>query len=406
MRLLVWGYTALLVYGSLYPFSGWTLPPAPLFSFLSTWPHTLEKTDVILNVLIYAPLGLLITYRLTRSVHFGSALLAATATGTFLSFVIECIQQLIPGRVASLSDLAMNMTGALLGGTVAAFLTRGTISGAKVAALRGRWFHTGTLPNIGLITLALWTLAQTSPLVPSLDVSHLRHGVALFLHALQSPQRLSFYETFSYAFYIAGLGLLAITIGQRGKPVLLLFSGYVICVLISKMLIESRQLSPETLAGAVIAFALLSLMRYISQKAMINILGIMLITAGLVLYELAPVRDFPTYAFNWAPFGGQMISLNGLQSILDIFWPLFAIAFFTRTVTPLHWQYRNAFSGGVIVLITVFLLEWAQQYLPGRHGDITQVMLGVLGWVIPWCVHAEYHAQDRVAFAPTDGSGR
>jgi VanZ family protein len=397
MRLLVWVYTALLVYGSLFPFSGWAFPHTPLFSFLSIWPATLERSDIILNVLVYAPLGLFIVSCLIGTMRFAPALLLASLAGTSLSFIIENIQQFLPRRVESTSDLVMNMAGTILGGMIATFFSRETVSGAKLVAHRRLWFRTGTLPNIGLITLGLWALTQTTPLVPALDMSHLRHGLAVFYYALQEPE-LGIYETSIYALYITGLGLLAATIGQRGKPVILLFGVFIACVLISKMLIETRQLSLEALAGATVAFAVLLPFRRIAHNTVVlNIVGAAFIAAGFILYESVPVPGFPRYTYTWTPFSAQMVSLNGLQSILEIFWPLFALAYFTRSITLPHLWYKGAIFGGVMVCSTVFVLEWLQQYVPGRHGDITQVMLGILGWFIPWLINWKDHAQEPAA---------
>lgn len=389
MPYLVLGYVVMLLYGSLYPFSGWTIPAAPLLSFLGSWPATFELADIVQNVLVYAPLGLFTVLWLVGTLRLRTALILATLSGVTLSFFIENIQQFIPSRVASTSDLVMNLLGTLLGGIAATFFTRETFSGAKLSEFRNQWFRAGSLPNIGLVTLGLWTLSQTSPLVPSLDIAHLRHGLSLLFHSLQTPGSIAVPDMLIYALYITGLGLLTFTIGYRDKPVFFLFVALIVFVLASKVLVEGRQLSLEALAGAFIAGFLLMPFRVIANsKVAASALGIVLITIGFTLSELTSISGSVKYAFNWIPFSGQMSSLNGLQNILEIFWPFFAIAYFTRYLTP---SYRNdevAFLGGVIVFATLFGLEWVQQNLSGRHGDITQVLIGLSGWVIPWRVRS------------------
>ena len=54
-------YLLLVVYASLYPFSGWRIPNTDATHFLlSRWPAYVVASDVVLNVLAYVPLGLLL----------------------------------------------------------------------------------------------------------------------------------------------------------------------------------------------------------------------------------------------------------------------------------------------------------------------------------------------------------
>lgn len=379
----------MLLYGSLYPFSGWVMPAEPLCGFLGSWPVRLEMADLVQNVLVYAPLGLLTVLWLVGNLRFWPALILTTLSGTAISFIIENIQQFIPSRVASTSDVLMNLLGTFLGGIVAAFLSPETFSGAKLSALRNQWFRTGPLPNVGLITLGLWTLSQTSPLVPSLDIAHARHGLSLLLHSLQTPENVMISAMATYALYITGLGLLAFTIEHRSKPVFVPFLILIAFVLLSKILVIGRQLSLEALAGAFIAVLALIPLRCIVKSGMaVCGLGITLIATGFTLSELTSIPGLEKNAFNWIPFSGQMMSLNGFQDILEVFWPFFAIAYFTRSVTPVYQRDVTAFCGGLIVLSALFVLEWFQQNLAGRHGDITQVLIGLSGWIIPWYIYA------------------
>jgi VanZ family protein len=398
--LLALVYAALIVYGSLYPFSDWSTPAVPLFSFILVWPSPLDKADVIQNLLIYAPLGIFVVTWLGGRMRFLPALLFATLAGSGLSFMMESIQQFLPSRVASMADLAMNAAGTFMGGLLAALLTRETLSGTRLLQLRDGWFRAGHLPNIGLVTIGLWALSQTSPLVPSLDVAHLRHGLSLLRQSLTHPQDINLVQATTYAFYIAGLGLLAGTLGHRGKPVIALFMALVAFMLACKVLVVGRQLSLEAVTGAVAAVLLLVSLRSLTSK-LSALAGIMLIAAGFVLYELAPGSGLFTYPFNWIPFFGQMRSLTGLENILEMFWPFMAIAYFTRYLVPVYRRDETALCGSFVVLAALFLMEWHQQALPGRYGDITQALLGFSGWLIPWCIGFEDYISQRPAAAFT-----
>jgi glycopeptide antibiotics resistance protein len=73
-------------------------------------------SDVIINILIFIPLGILIHGMLR--VRCGLALkisLAAFLAGTSFTFGVESIQHLSLTRHSSLIDVSMNMTGTALG---------------------------------------------------------------------------------------------------------------------------------------------------------------------------------------------------------------------------------------------------------------------------------------------------
>ncbi|NHZ43586.1 VanZ family protein [Massilia aquatica] len=381
MRRLVLVFLVLIVYGSLYPFSGWSEPLAPLFSFLFANPARVEKADLVQNVLAYMPFGLFMVAWLMRSTRFGVALVTAAVAGGVLSLSMEAIQQFLPSRDASRIDLVLNIFGSVAGGLLASLLHGHAVGGPRLVALRAHWLRTGTLPNLGLAALALWALSQTSPLVPTFDVGQVRHGLALLYESLRAPETMQIAQVLTYAGYLAGLGLLAHTVTRDDKPALLLFGSLVACVLMLKIIVEGRQLSLEAVAGAVAAWMVLLVVRRVRRAAW---MGMALIGAGFVISELAPGPDGMIYAFNWIPLVGQMRSLSGLQNILEIFWPFFAIACFARSITPIGHRQPVVVIGTVAIAAAVFWLEWSQQGLPGRFGDITQVLLACAGWIIPW----------------------
>ena len=400
MRRLVFVFLVLIVYGSLYPFSGWSEPLAPLFSFLFASPTRVEKADLVQNVLAYMPFGLFMVAWLMRSTRFGVALVTAAVAGGVLSLAMESIQQFLPSRDASRIDLVLNIAGSVAGGVLASLLHGRTLAGPRLVAVRSHWLRTGTLPNLGLAALALWALSQTSPLVPTFDMGQVRHGLALLYHSLREPGSMQVAQLLTYACYLAGLGLLARTVTREEKPALLLFGSLVACVLLLKIIVEGRQLSLEAVAGAFAAWMFLLVTSRLRQVAW---MGIVLIGAGFVISELAPGPDGMLYGFNWIPLVGQMRSLSGLQNILEIFWPFLAIACFARLMTPLGHRQPVVVIGTVAIAATVFWLEWSQQTLPGRFGDITQVLLACAGWIIPWTFAGPDFTQ---AHAAKSGVGR
>jgi VanZ family protein len=400
MPALVLIYAGLIVYGSLYPFGPWTEPGVPLFSFLGAgWPRDLSRADLIQNILVYIPLGLLVVW-LNCRVRFSLAVLIAILAGGVLSLTMESIQQFIPDRTASIVDLVVNVLGTFLGGLLAGLMTQETFAGARLTEQRQVWFRTGPLPNLGLVVLALWALSQTSPLVPSLDVGHLRHGLALLYRSLQHLQNFKLAQAGTYVLYITGLGLLTFTLAQRNKFLIVPYCALVGFVLACKVLVVGRQLSLEALTGALLALLFLASLRRMPPKAA-AIIGIACVAPGFTLYELAaPGAAMVSYSFNWVPFAGQMSSINGLENILEILWPFLAIGYFVRYLAPSYLAAEYAIAGGTTVLSVLFFMEWYQQFLPGRVGDITQVLIGVSGWALAFCVgHGKYGGKHR-AYQP------
>jgi VanZ family protein len=394
MLLAMLAYLVLVLFGSLYPFQGWHVPASPLFSFLWIWPLHLDKADLVQNVLVYAPFGLLTTLWLSRAMRLAPALLLAVVLGTLLSLAVECLQQLNPARVASVADIAMNSLGTACGALLSTAMLRHTFSGAVMLTWRDHWFRRGALANTGLVIFAFWLLSQTSPLVPTLDVGHLRHALSGLFHAVQDPRHIDLPKLVSYACDIAALGIIALLLSRPERPVMMLFVLSIACVLLAKVIIVSRVLSLEATGGAALGIAACAALR-IAPGRLLPFLGMLLAAAGLTVSELTPVRGGATSSFNWIPFVGQMHTYAGLENILELLWPFMAISWFARMATP-----RSAASwampvGAVLVTAAVFALEWGQQWLPGRYGDITQVLLCLAGWIIPWCVHDDsWHDTD------------
>ena len=156
-------YAALVIYASLFPFMGWRWPPGQELAALLAlpWPRWVLPYDLWFNLLGYLPLGALVAIAWRRSGGAAWAALAAAVLGpVVLSYSCEVLQQFLPGRFASLRDLAMNSAGALLGAVLAvAWLGLG--GGSLWQALRERWFLRDSAGALAL--LALWPVGLLFP---------------------------------------------------------------------------------------------------------------------------------------------------------------------------------------------------------------------------------------------------
>jgi VanZ family protein len=161
-------YVALIVYASLYPFTGWRDQGIESWAWVaSPWPKYWTWFDFIANFFGYMPLGFLLALGFLRRGNprfaAGNVLAAVVVAGcssALLSFGMESLQSYLPSRVASNVDFALNTLGALAGALVAAGLEKaGAID--HWSRLRVRWFVDDA--RGALVLLALWPFALLFP---------------------------------------------------------------------------------------------------------------------------------------------------------------------------------------------------------------------------------------------------
>lgn len=159
----------LIIYGSLYPFS-FVAPPSgsflPVLSRLG-WART-TRADVLANLLLYLPLGALLSFALPARWSAARTAFMAAGVGTLLAATLETLQLLEPFRVASLTDLVLNGIGTFAGavlslGVRAAGERMGPVLGAidlraapVALALVTCWLFTRLAPFEWNVTWGAW----------------------------------------------------------------------------------------------------------------------------------------------------------------------------------------------------------------------------------------------------------
>ena len=158
---LAWLYAALIVYASLYPFTGWRVPGVGPLDFLVVHTRGWTWFDVISNLLGYLPLGFLLFVAFLRSGRSaGAAAWTALLGGAMLSFTLEVLQNYLPQRASSIVDLLLNTLGTALGVGIGVLLNaRGGIE--RWQLMRDRWF-VGRSAG-GLALLLLWPIGLLFP---------------------------------------------------------------------------------------------------------------------------------------------------------------------------------------------------------------------------------------------------
>ena len=192
---LAQAYATLIVYASLYPFSGWRDQGIAPWAFLaSPWPKYWTGFDVAANLVGYAPFGFLLALSFMRKGgtpvmprnRNRSAIAVATLVGALLSLCMEALQSYLPYRVPSNLDFALNALGALGGAVIAAGLE---LAGAidRWSRFRLRWFVDEA--RGGLVLLALWPFALLFPASVPLGLGQVfeRLEIALAEWLLDTP---------------------------------------------------------------------------------------------------------------------------------------------------------------------------------------------------------------------------
>src|SRR5262245_48096060 len=113
---LLLGYTLLILYASLSPFTGWRDAGIDMMSFVTEpLPRFVSKFDLAVNALAYIPFGFLATLVVMPYARPLAAAIAGICAGIALSFALETAQGFLPGRISNNLDLIANACGTLAG---------------------------------------------------------------------------------------------------------------------------------------------------------------------------------------------------------------------------------------------------------------------------------------------------
>jgi len=344
-------YAVLVLYASLYPFTGWRWPPGPsLGSLLALpWPPWRDPFDVWANVLGYVPLGALL---FVAQVRFGlaawRAALFAVLAAAALSYATELTQQFIPRRVPSLVDWALNSTGAAAGATLAALLLRlGMLQ--RWQALRERWFVRDSAGALSL--LALWPIGLLFPTPVPFGVGHVGEQLHETLAAmfrdvawagalqglLDRPSTWvaplpPWSETLAQTFGLLAPCLVALSVARRGWHRPLMVAGLVLLGVAATTLSTALSfgpahamawVTPRSLPAMLLAIALALAFTGLPPRAAAG-LGLAVMGALAVLVSQAPVDPYFAHSLqNWEQ--GRFIRFHGLALWIGWLWPYVAM---------------------------------------------------------------------------------
>ena len=326
---------AIIVYGSLFPFDfhAGARPEGPLRYLLSTWNSRAGRLDLILNVILYLPLGFF-SVQAVRGRPL-TRLLLVTVVGIGLSTSMELIQFYDRSRVSEMTDVYSNAAGALLGAICGIAQCRWAPGQPFVVLMIGCWLSSRLFPH--------------APAPQAAPLGLLRHLVMWLVVGLMLESLLG-----SARARLAILALVPAVLGMR-------------------MLVTGSAPDVQEISGAMLAVLLWSslLFRLPLRGALVAACFVALVAEQ----ALEPfIFQHPARAFGLIPF--RSFIQAPIETALRVF---LEKAF---TYGALLWLIVRAGSPlGIATLASAALvlgLRLAQIYLPGRSAEITDVVMVLL----------------------------
>jgi len=379
-------YVLLLLIGSTYPFTDWQWP-AP-GNWLNSFEHSMRyvpRSDFIINFLIYIPLGLLISILLRKQINYFPLLITSTAIATGFGLIMEALQLFIPPRAHSFIDLSMNASGAFAGALIHHFTKKHSKSGNYLRDIRYKWFRQGRYAELGLVIIGLWALSEISPLAPTIKFELIAVEYSNFTQHLFAYSGLNFFTITAFAFEIVALFLITEFILNNKTTSLFVFGVFAGVVIYLKLPVADTRLAPEYVWGLIAGIGFY----FVTQKQSINSRTKLVMYALFLAYLISQLNHPPQIlsenfnAFNWLPFDSDAKRINRVTELLNIAWIFLALSFFTLSIKQANVK-KNGLIGLSLIGIVTLLLEWQQLTLQNTSADITDVMVAMFAWALPY----------------------
>lgn len=349
------GMLLIIVYGSLYRFEFRTNtdPAGPLRFLLANWNRLTKPSDVLANILFYAPFGFFLArsfmrYRRAVTVAF------VTSAGLVLSFAMESMQFYIVRRSAAMSDVYADTVGTLLGATAACLGLR---------LVRPFSFDLSRNRFVALLLLS-WLGGRLFPYLPTTNV----HKYWDALKPLMSNPVLPPVDLYTEAVGWLAIALLLETFfgTSRSRTAL---SVLMAAVLLARIVIMRIVLIPAEVIGGIAAVLVWMLLSRVRTR---TIIITVLFVVSMVLQGLEPFQ-FTSMArpFGWIPFRSFLIGPIDL-AIISFFGKVFAYGCLVWLLMRSGCSWFSSTVWGATLVLT---LRVTQIYLPGRSAEITDALM-------------------------------
>jgi len=351
--------TALILYGSLYPFD-FRLPAngrGAWHTLLSGWSSHSGRADFVANILLYMPFGWFGMGSLPRQADTGLRLALVAVTGAVLSVTVELAQYFDVGRVTSASDVCGNLLGTVAGSLCFAGLS-GSFPVSPCVDMNPK--------PVPIALIAFWAGYRFYPYVPTTDVH--RYWIAV------SPVFYQFSANIIDVAHHTAVWMMLFFLNiikiktRKWIYITILF------LIVFRVILIDIPLSLSEIMGAVAAAFLSQFLRMLRprQQAIILFVGLWSIT---IIERLQPFQWQPTARdFGWLPFRSL------LAGSIDVAVPTFCEK--TFLYGSLLFLLGEAGCGAIAATMTVsgslFATSWLETRLPGRSAEITDAVMALL----------------------------
>jgi VanZ family protein len=341
-RYLLGAYWLLVVYGSLYPLSGWRDQGLSPFEYLGApLPQYITAFDVVTNFAAYVPLGFLAVLALAPRVHGAAACIAATLLAAATSTGLEAAQGYLPNRIPSNLDLLANAAGGFAGALAGLGAARWLIREGRLRAWRGLLFRSGHAVDLGLVLLGLWLFTQLNPetlLFGNGDLRDLLEAQPAELYTAQTFAQIEAWVAGANAVAAALFVALLVNPGQptRALVLALILAAVAARTVAFAILFEGHGalgwLTPGAAAGLAIGTLAALAVVGLPRPWAVALCGLALM-AATALVNLSPANPYVAQALAVWP-QGHFLNFNGLTRLVAALWPFAAIVYLlaaTRT---------------------------------------------------------------------------
>ena len=371
-RIQAWmlaAWVLLVLSASLYPFAfepgRLSAAAAAGFPALREW-HAPSQRDLVVNLLVYVPVGLLLPLVLDPRRGAAARTLAALLAGAGLSLLVEVLQHAIRARVPSLADWVLNVASTAIGATLALLFAL-----LPVRPLATRLRRLNVSPALGLL-LALWVAAHAAPFLPRLRPGRVRAAIDASLSLSPSVGGVA-------AWLAACLVLSAVMRTLFRREIFWpLFLGVIALSLAARLLFVGQTLTPDELIAAALALPVIARLRSrthsSSRTPLLGIVCVALLVSGLAPFAFSATPQ----PVSWIPFAGlvdgrvdalYLGTLERLFVVIGVVWIAAGSAL-------------GVGLGTLALLGLIAVVEFAQRWLPDRVPDTTDLAVMVLAAVI------------------------
>lgn len=353
--------TALILYGSLYPFE-FRVPldgSGAWNTLLSGWAARPGRADFLANILLYMPFGWFGMSALPRPAKTSLRLALVALCGAGLSVTVELVQYFDVDRITSATDVYGNSLG-----TIAGSLCFAGLSAVPISLFVGV-----NREPIPIALIVFWAGYRFYPYVPTTDVH--RYWVAVS-PVLYQPRVNIVGLARHAAVWTTLLFLERLILRIKIKKHLDLIT--IAVVLILRIMLIDAPLSGAEIGGAVVAVVLSRSLRLLEprQQAALLVAGLWSIT---LIGRLQPFQfQHPAQNFGLLPFRSL------LAGSINVAVPTFCEKTFLygSLLFLLDMAGCRRFVAVVAVSGSLLATSWLETWLPGRSAEITDAVMALL----------------------------